>query len=339
MAEASQSSEFTPNDPRKPWLWHPELPIQIAPVFVWPPQPVNFAKWLFGRGYLFSSNLLFLALAGIAWYFTPSLERMTSFEAGWIAEIWLRNMVLFTTVAVALHLWFHTFRGQGDTHKFDPEPLDLKNPKFMFGNQLWENVFWSLVSGIPLATAFEVVVWYCWANGYVGWLAWGDGPVWFVLLFFVLTLFELAHFYVVHRLLHWKPLYRFHDLHHNNVNIGPWSGISMHPVEHLLYFSSLLIHLVIASHPLHLLYHSFYLTSGATTGHTGYQNIDVKGRNFVDMGTLFHTLHHRYYNCNYGQTMVPFDKWFGSFHDGTAEATTRIMKQTFRLKAGRPSAS
>ena len=332
----TDSTEFTPGDPRKPWLWHPELPMQSPPVFVWPPRPVAFLKWFLGRGIMCSSHMVYIGLAAIAWVFTPSLERMTTFEAGWILEILLRNLVLFTVFTAALHLWFHTFRAQGTKHKFDPKPLETRSSKFLFGHQLGDNVFWGLVSGIPIVTAYEAVVWWAWANGYVGWFAWDDGPVWFIALFFVIMLFESAHFYFVHRLLHWKPLYRFHDLHHNNVNIGPWSGLSMHPVEHVIYLSSMILHLVIATHPLHMLYHSFFLTTGASTGHTGYQNIDVKGKNAMDVGNLFHQLHHRYYNCNYGQMVVPFDKWFGSFHDGTAQATTRIMKQNLRMKAGVP---
>ncbi len=29
----------------------------------------------------------------------------------------------------------------------------------------------------------------------------------------------------------------FHSLHHKSYNPGPWSGLSMHPVEHLLYYT------------------------------------------------------------------------------------------------------
>ena len=35
----------------------------------------------------------------------------------------------------------------------------------------------------------------------------------------------------------------------------------------------------------------------------------------------FHYLHHRYFECNYGgDGTVPLDKWFGTWHDGTAES-------------------
>lgn len=46
-------------------------------------------------------------------------------------------------------------------------------------------------------------------------------------------------------------------------------------------------------------------------------------------GDFFHQLHHRYFECNYGTSEVPFDKWFGTFHDGSAAATqaTRAHKK------------
>ena len=65
-----------------------------------------------------------------------------------------------------------------------------------------------------------------------------------------IPIFTSMHFYFVHRFLHWPPLYRIaHALHHRNANVGPWSGLSMHPIEHVLYLSSTLIHLVLASSP------------------------------------------------------------------------------------------
>ena len=46
------------------------------------------------------------------------------------------------------------------------------------------------------------------------------------------------------------PLYKWaHALHHRNVNTGPWSGISMHPLEHVLYLSLPFVFLVIPGSP------------------------------------------------------------------------------------------
>ena len=330
MAHATTREDpFVRDDPAQPWNWHPELPLEPTPVLIWPPRPGAFATWLFGFVLLRSQQLLHVALALLAWYaLTPSPERMAVVEPGWIFEIWLRNVALFTLVTGGLHLYFHTFRGQGDFHRLDRRALARNDRRFFLGNQVLDNMFWSLASGVTVWTAWEILIWWCWANGAAGWpVAVADGPVWFVAMFFVIWLFQDVHFYAVHRLIHWKPLYRFHRLHHRNVTIGPWSGISMHPVEHLLYFSSLLLHLVVVSHPIHVLFHGFYLAVGASVGHSGYHDIVVRGRSVFRIANMFHQLHHRYYHCNYGQTLVPLDRWLGTYHDGTAEATRRIMKR------------
>jgi sterol desaturase/sphingolipid hydroxylase (fatty acid hydroxylase superfamily) len=80
--------------------------------------------------------------------------------------------------------------------------------------------------------------------------------VYFVAMMLLIPLVRDIHFYWVHRLLHWKPLYKAaHYLHHRNVNVGPWSGLSMHPIEHLLYFTGVLLHWILPSHPLHAIFH------------------------------------------------------------------------------------
>ena len=35
--------------------------------------------------------------------------------------------------------------------------------------------------------------------------------------------------------------------------------------------------------------------------------------------SYFHYLHHRYFECNYGEASIPLDKWFGSFRDGKSQ--------------------
>ena len=52
--------------------------------------------------------------------------------------------------------------------------------------------------------------------------------------------------------------------------------------------------------------------------------ITMKNKNRIALGYFDHQLHHRYFECNYGTPEMPWDKWFGSFHDGTAEAHERM---------------
>jgi len=54
----------------------------------------------------------------------------------------------------------------------------------------------------------------------------------------------------------------------------------------------------------------------------------------IDAGDFYHQLHDRYYECNYGTTEVPWDVWFGSFHDGSEEATARIRERKRRMHSG-----
>ena len=101
----------------------------------------------------------------------------------------------------------------------------------------------------------------------------------------------------------------------------------MHPIEHTLYISSLLIHFIIPSHPLHILYHLYWLVLGTVSTHAGYENIWIKDKNLLAVGSFFHHLHHRYFSCNYGNPEIPFDRWFGSYHDGTEEATKKLRNK------------
>ena len=94
---------------------------------------------------------------------------------------------------------------------------------------------------------------------------------------FLVPFIRDAHFYLTHRLLHWGPLYRIsHKVHHRNTNTGAWSGLSMHPIEHILYFSGVLIHWIIPSHPLVAMYHVFHAGLAPTPGHTGYEKMTLK---------------------------------------------------------------
>ena len=96
----------------------------------------------------------------------------------------------------------------------------------------------------PCGPLYEAGFMWAYANDVLPfYLRASEHPVWFVLTLVMIPFWASLHFYFVHRLLHWKPLYRVaHALHHRNDNTGPWSGLSMHPVEHLLYLSSILIH-------------------------------------------------------------------------------------------------
>ena len=174
------------------------------------------------------------------------------------------------------------------------------------------------------------------ANGYIPTITFESNPIWFVVLMLLIPLFREVHFYLIHRLIHWPPLYRtVHSLHHKNANPGPWSGLAMHPVEHLLYFSGVLIHWIVPSHPIHVIFHLQHLAFAPAQGHSGFERVVVTDKFGIKTGDYFHYLHHKYFECNYGNDLMPIDEWFGTFHDGSKDAEERMNE---RFMDARPKA-
>ncbi len=100
-------------------------------------------------------------------------------------------------------------------------------------------------------------------------------------------------------------LYRHvHSFHHRSRNPGPWSGLSMHPIEHFFYYSAAYIPLLFTCHPLHFLYIKFHLDITPIGAHDGYD--DPAG------AASFHYMHHALFECNYGSPLINFDRLFGT---------------------------
>jgi len=310
--------------------WQPPERPTVAPLWAWPPRPLGVLKWLFGYpGYLLPWNAIFWAIAIGTWFYTqPELSRMAEFRVDWIAQIYFRNVGLLVLIAGGLQLRLYTLRGQGSRYKFNAKWRSEKNPTFLWGNQLRDNIFWSVASGCTVWTVYEALMMWAYANGTLATVDWSANPVYFAGLLGLLMMWHVTHFYFGHRLLHWKPLYRSaHYLHHKNVNIGPWSGLSMHPIEHIIYFSTILIFLVVPSHPIHAMFALQFAALTPAGGHLGFDKLVVWGK-FTLPSDYPHYLHHRYFDCNYGVVdAMPLDNWFGTFHDGTAEAHARMQER------------
>ncbi|MEI6876545.1 MAG: sterol desaturase family protein [Spirochaetota bacterium] len=321
-------------DPRGEW--QPEVLPEPGPLFQWPWKAVRILKYYFAPvGFLWPTNLAVALFAIVAWlFFTPSLERTLTFQVGWIAEVFARNAVLMILVAGGLHLRLYATKGQGTKFKYTDKWLAKGDQRFLFGNQTWDNVFWSLASGCVIWTGYEAVTLWAYANKLIPYLSFRDHPVYFVILMVGVIYLRHAHFYFVHRLSHWKPLYGIsHYLHHKNINIGPWSGMSMHPIEHLLYLSGVLLHWVIPSHPVHAIFHLMHAGLTPATGHTGFHKLVLgRGEGGIINDSYSHYLHHRYFTVNFGVETIPFDTWFGTFHDGSPEAQARMLAR--RDKSG-----
>jgi sterol desaturase/sphingolipid hydroxylase (fatty acid hydroxylase superfamily) len=310
---------FGTRTPRGEWV--PFRRASYGPLFRWPPQPAELLRWFFGLpGYLLPFNMLYACISFLVWRFaTPSADSMRSLALAPIAFILARNLVLVCLWFGAIHWLLYIRRNQGTQTKYN-ERWPRASERFMFGSQNRENVFWTLASAVPVWTAFEVVTLWLSAHDRLPQPGWSRHPLWFAAMLLLIPLWREVHFYAVHRLIHSNLLYeRVHALHHRNTNPGPWSGLSMHPVEHLLYFTCVVIHWVIASHPLHAMFTLIHAGMSPAPGQSGFECVTV-GPATIQPGGWNHYLHHKYFEVNYADGAIPFDKWFGSFHDGSPEA-------------------
>ncbi len=309
--------------------------INPPPLFVWPWRPVAVLKWFFGfPGYLWPWNLLYLAIALATWrWLTPPLAEMRTVEAWWVGQIFLCNLGLIGAVVGTWHLRLYTKRAQGTEYKYSGLWLAQDNDSFLFRDQLLDNLFWTFASAVPIWTAYEVITLWAQANGYLPTIGFSAHPVAFVLLLLVIPVFREAHFYFIHRLIHWPPLYRtVHRIHHNNANPGPWSGLAMHPLEHVLYFSGVLLHWVVPSNPVHVMFHLQHLAFSPAHGHNGFDKVKLRNGVLLNTDHYVHYLHHKYFEVNYGDGLVPFDRLFGTFHDGTEKATEAMNRRFLKLQ-------
>jgi len=311
--------------------YQPESRIDIPPIYAWPPKPLKALRWLF-FGLFYPWGFIFIALAFVSWYYlTPGLASMVEFKPGWIALLWLRNAALLAIVAGGLHWWFYMRRKQDKAFKFNDHWMATDSKLFLWGNQVWDNMFWSIVSGVTIWTAYEAITYWIYANGYLPVPSMSEHPVYFLICLLGVFFWGTIHFYAIHRISHWPPLYKIsHELHHRNVNTGPWTGISMHPIEHLLYFSTFVLFWFVPVHPVIIVVSGLFMGIGPAPSHSGFDFLELKGKRFPT-GDWYHQLHHQYFNFNYGNVMSPLDRLFGSWHDGTLESL-QLQKSRLRRK-------
>ena len=62
----------------------------------------------------------------------------------------------------------------------------------------------------------------------------------------------------------------------------------MHPVEHVIYFSTVLIYWVVPSHPIHALFTLLFVALMPAPGHAGFDQLVVTGKAKVP-SNFFHT--------------------------------------------------
>ena len=326
---------------RHTWQYTPGLPLRSAPFLHWPIRPRELAVHLARTWRPLGSRVFLLAAAFVVWrWFSPSAADAATFQIGWIAQIWVRNLALLLVVAGGSHVLLYTLRVQGDDLRYDRRPLGKRKRIFLFNDQVLDNMFLTLASASVVATAWESLGWWAYTNGVFGSISFADHPIWFVVIIVCIPIWSANYFAVGHWLLHRPAAYRHvHSWHHRNVNVGPWSGLAMHPAEHVVLYGDLAILLLVPTAPFHMIFAIMHHTLGAPLSHTGYDAIVLPGGLRMEVGDFHHQLHHRFIECNYGGIESPLDDWAASLHDGTPDGDRLIAARRRSLSAARTAAS
>jgi sterol desaturase/sphingolipid hydroxylase (fatty acid hydroxylase superfamily) len=318
--------------------WTPNEPAGTAPLFVFPPRPLDLLKWL--PHYFLPYNVLFAASAVAWWYWVlPDAEVMKTFAWDWILRLFIINCVAVFVFFGAFELRLYVLRAQGNRFKYHGKwPSEQRSKAFFFERQNVDNMLRAFGTGLPIWTAIEVGILHAYAMGYVPWLQFATNPWYLFALALAVPVLHETHFYVLHRTIHRGALYKWvHSVHHKSVNPSPWSSLSMHPVEQLGYLGVALWHLVIPSNPILALYQLHYAGFGAIPGHIGFDRIELSKDTAIETHAYIHCLHHKHFRVNYGDGLIPFDRWFGTFHDGSRESEAR-MQARFREISARADA-
>eukprot|EP01084_Bolivina_argentea_P002570 4756_1 len=264
----------------------------------------------------------YLIVASIVYYFTfPSYSQLLILDISlkwwikWFAIIFIRDQFVTYFFYASWHYILYD-------SKLSLKMKKLKfNPSYPDNKQWQHDRFWSL-NGALISTLFELfMIWFYRKYNVINLLhqKFNYFNIYNILWILFIPYWRDFHFYWIHRFMHpWNfnifgiDIGRFcyrsiHSLHHKSYNTGPWSGLSMHPVEHIFYYSCMFVPTIfgIKQHPIHMLFNKFHAQLSPLPGHDGF---DSPGG-----GSYFHYLHHEHYECNYGKDMVPLYKLFGCF--------------------------
>src|SRR5262249_31519083 len=146
--------------------WRPNRAVQVGPLLDFPWSPLRVLRWL--PGYFLPWNVVFLAVGAAFWFLlTPSRETLQTLNWGWALLLLVRNSALVLLLYGGLELRLYVKRTQGNRFKYDGRfPSDQSPDVFMFKSQNIDNVIRTFATGLPIWTAYEVLLLWAWANGW-----------------------------------------------------------------------------------------------------------------------------------------------------------------------------
>ena len=310
--------------------WAPNKLLKPAPIWLFPPQPKKILAWI--PAFFLPYNVLFMISSIIYWFLVlPPIETMSNLSWAWTLKILGINMLLTFIWYQGWEIPLYIKKKQANRFKYNHIfPQDIKKKFFWFKSQTIDNMARSMLSGVPIWSFLQIIMLWTFSNGYIPWINFSENIIWFIIMVLVVPIIHDFHFYCIHRLIHLPFLYKWiHSVHHKSVNPSPWSSLSMHPIEHILYFGTVFWHFLLPSNPIIALYQLHFAGFGAVPGHVGFDKVEISENKAFDTHAYMHYLHHKYFNVNYGgDGLVPFDRVFGTYHDGSKDSDLRLKSKS-----------
>ncbi|KAJ2497685.1 c-5 sterol desaturase [Coemansia sp. RSA 1972] len=137
--------------------------------------------------------------------------------------------------------------------------------------------------------------------------------------------------YWVHRLQHHPLVYaKCHKLHHKWIVCTPYASHAFHPVDG--YLQSLPYHMAVFIFPMHE-YVYLALFAFVNVWSVMIHDGEYMASNAVVNGAAHHTIHHLYFNYNYGQFTTLFDRLFNTYRKPSQEIYDRSRRNSKTVQA------
>lgn len=300
----------------------------------------TFRKILIGEAFCYSPNLTWFLMAACSWCIfpynleSPALSSTSRTHVELINALFERVYINYGLAMTYICFWHWVLYIRGICERpFVPN-------RVYNVTKVLHNVFYTMM-GLLHWTIVEGAFIYLYRTGK---LPYSDASIsrtnllTTLLLSIALPPFRDVHFYLAHRFIHIRCLYKYiHSLHHRNTDIEPFSGIAMHPIEHMYYFTCygplLLLPLVFPNamklSPFLVFWMGFHLVVTPAASHSGYED------HFSS--DVAHYLHHRYCECNYSGG-INFDAYFGTYRGTIKESFDTNDKNETKTENNPPAA-
>lgn len=211
---------------------------------------------------------------------------------------------------------------------FDKETFN--HPKYL-KNQIYMEIQ-QAVSAIPGMSLMTAICFALELKGYSKlYFKVDEYPLWYLIFQFPLFIFFTDFgVYLLHRGLHHPLIYKtLHKPHHKWIVSTPFASHAFHPADGFI--QSIPYHLFPFIFPLHKVSYLLlfvFVNMWTVMIHDGYFVMN----NIIVNGTACHTIHHLYFNYNYGQYTTLWDRIGGSYRrpdDKLFDDRTKNNKETW----------